>query len=55
MITYLKVSGSSEFEPFAVHLCLGVHEKAHLRARRAGQLDVVCEVVGEPIHLPGAE
>ncbi len=47
--------GVQRVEPFSVHLRLGVHEKAHSGARRAGQVDVVCEVVGEPIHLPGAE
>src|SRR5262249_13363834 len=34
---------------------LGVHEKGDLLARGAGQLEVGRVVVGEPVHLPGAE
>src|ERR1700736_166326 len=32
---------------------LWIHEKTDRRAVRTGQSDIVCEIVCQPVHLPG--
>jgi hypothetical protein len=42
-------------EPAVCRFALRVHEVAERGPLRAGQPDVVCEVVGDPVHLPRTE
>src|SRR5881394_1952179 len=51
----LEVVGVERVDALLARLRLRVHEEAHRRPARAGQLDVVRFVVREPVHLPGAE
>src|SRR5881394_2687320 len=51
----LEVVRIEAVEALSAVLRLRVHQEADRGSARAGQLDVVRLVVGEPVHLPGAE